>query len=304
VFRKGSEGVNQNGTPPWVLAARQHGAVKGSQLGLSKAGVAEWVRAGRLHRKYRGVYAYGLPYLCREGQCVAALLAAGDGAVLAAMSATWLLKVTKWLPREIDVLVPKPRTSQPGFRARTCRNLDPRDITIVNRIPVTTFARTLVDLSDDKETDDLALMIHEAAYLGVFSFDATRAAMTRANGRRNLDRLEAALELHRNGSAGTRSRLEKRFRRLVKGAGLPAPRSNVDVNGFEVDLYWPGLCVEIDGPPHERPRTQVDDRIRDAALRAAGYTVLRFDEDDLNQRPAWLLAELAAAGPGTIRAHP
>jgi very-short-patch-repair endonuclease len=224
---------------------------------------------------------------------MAALLAAGDGAVLAGMASAAHLRVTKWSPREIDVLVPKPRKSQPGFRARTCRNLSPLDIVIVDRIPVTTVARTLVDLSDSQETDDLALIIHEAAYLGKFSFPATRAAMARANGRRNLDRLEAALQLHLSGSAGTRSRLEKRFRRLVKGAGLPAPRSNVDVNGFEVDFYWPGLCVEIDGPPHMRPRTQVDDRIRDAALRAAGYVVLRFSEDDLNFRPAAVLAELA-----------
>ena len=82
--RKGSEGVNENETPPWVLAARQYGAIKGSQLGLSKAGVTEWVREGRLHRKYRGVYAYGLPYLAPEGECMAAVLAAGEGAVLAA----------------------------------------------------------------------------------------------------------------------------------------------------------------------------------------------------------------------------
>jgi very-short-patch-repair endonuclease len=252
------------------------------------------VRVGRLHRKYRGVYAYGLPYLAREGEYVAALLAAGDGAVLAGMCVMAHLRIAKWEPREIDVLVPKPRTSQPGFRARTCRNLSPLDIVIVNRIPVTTVARTLVDLSDEKDPHELAFLMHEAAYLGKFSFEATQAAMTRANGRRNLGALKEALELHRSGSAGTRSRLEKRLRRLVKGAGLPAPRSNVDVNGFEVDFYWPGLCVEIDGPPHTRPRTQVDDRIRDAALRAAGYVVLRFDEDDLNDRPAWLLAELAA----------
>jgi very-short-patch-repair endonuclease len=285
--------VNENETPPWVLAARQHGAVKGSQLGLSPAGVAEWVRVGRLHRKYRGVYAYGLPYLAREGEYMAALLAAGDGAVLAGMAVAAHLRIAKWVPGEIDVLVPKPRKSQPGFRARTCRNLDPRDIVIVDRIPVTTVARMLVDLSDCKDAEELAFLMHEAAYLGKFSPEATRASMARANGRRNLGRLEEALELHRSGSAGTRSRLEKRFRRLVKGAGLPAPRSNIVVNGFEVDLYWPGLCVEIDGPPHARPRSKVDDRIRDAALRAAGYTVLRFSEDDLNDRPALVLAELA-----------
>jgi very-short-patch-repair endonuclease len=243
--------------------------------------------------KYRGVYAYGQPHLSREGEWMAALLAAGDGAAMAGMCSATKLRITKLVPREIEVIVPGQRRAQAGFRLRTCRNLSPRDIVIVDRIPVTTVPRTLIDLSDEKDAEDLASMIHEAAYLGIFSLEAMHASMRRAKGR-NLRALQAALDMHLTGSAGTRSRLEKRFRRLVKGAGLPAPRSNVVINGFEVDLYWPGLCVEIDGPPHERARTQVDDRIRDAALRAAGYVVLRFSEDDLNHRPAMVLTELAA----------
>jgi very-short-patch-repair endonuclease len=291
VTHKASQGVREREAP--LIAAWQHGAIKTSQLGLSSGAITKWVRAGRLYRKYRGVYAYGHPHLAREGEWMAAILAAGDGAALAGMCSAALLKITKWQPKEIEVIVPGNRRPQAGFKLRTCRNLSPLDIVIVERIPVTTVARTLVDLSDEKDAEELAFLMHEAAYLGKFSPEATRASMARANGRRNLGRLEEALELHRSGSAGTRSRLEKRFRRLVKGAGLPAPRSNVVVNGFEVDLYWPGLCVEIDGPPHARPRSKVDDRIRDAALRAAGYTVLRFSEDDLNDRPALVLAELA-----------
>jgi very-short-patch-repair endonuclease len=224
---------------------------------------------------------------------MAALLAAGDGAAMAGMCAAAKLKITRLEPREIEVIVPGNRRPQAGFRLRTCRNLSPRDIVIVDRIPVTTVPRTLIDLSDEKDAEDLALMIHEAAYLGIFSLEAMHASMRRANGR-DLGALQAALDMHRTGSAGTRSRLEKRFRRLVRGAGLPAPRSNIIVNGFEVDFYWPGLCVEIDGGHHARQRSRVDDRIRDAALRAAGYVVLRFSEDDLNDRPGFVLAELAA----------
>jgi very-short-patch-repair endonuclease len=68
---------------------------------------------------------------------------------------------------------------------------------------------------------------------------------------------------------------------------------NTTVNGFEVDAYWPGVCVEVDGPDHRRARTKADDRIRDAALHAAGYTVLRFTEDDVDQNPAKILTALA-----------
>jgi len=286
--------VNELETPPWKLAATQHGVVKAAQLGLSRSTIKEWVRTGRLHPLYRGVYAYGHSALSQQGEWMAAILAAGDGAALAGLSAAALHRVPKRVARDIDVIVPKPRTSQPGFRARTCRGLGWRDVTIIDRIPVTTVARMLVDLADVMDVDELAHVIHEAAYLDIFSLEATRDAMARANGRHNLSVLEKALRQHLSGSAGTRSRLEKRFRRLVRGAGWPEPRVNTIVDGFEVDFYWPGLCVEVDGAGHARPRSKVDDRIRDAALRAAGYVVLRFSETDIDERPAWVLRQLAA----------
>lgn len=276
-----------------LVAARQHGAIKASQLALSKAGIAKWVRAGRLYPKYRGVYAYGHPQLSREGEWMAGVLAGGKGAALAGGCAAALLRVVRWEAREVEIVVPGHRRPQAGLRVRTCRNLDPRDITIVNGIPVTTVARLLVDLTDDHDAEELAQVIHEAAYLKKFSLPATLAAMERANGRRNLGALKQAIELHLSGSAGSRSRLEKRFRKLIAGAGFPQPRHNVIVNGFEVDFVWPGLVVEIDGPGHRRARTKVDDRIKDAALHAAGFTVIRFTEADVEREPAAVLERLS-----------
>ena len=118
--------------------------------------------------------------------------------------------------------------------------------------------------------------------------------MARANGRRTSARSKRRWSCTASGSAGTRSRLEQRFRRLVRGAGLPAPRSNVDDQRLRGRPLLARALRRDRRPPHARARTQVDDRIRDAALRAAGYTVLRFSEDDLNDRPALVLAELAA----------
>jgi Protein of unknown function (DUF559) len=286
--------VKERPTPPWILAEQQHGVIKSSQLDMSPATVANWVRAGRLHPLYRGVFAYGHCGLSREGRWMAAVLAAGAGAALAGLSSAVLHEITRWREREIEVIVPKQRRAQVGFRIRTCRNLDPRDVTVVDGIPVTTVARTLVDLTDIMDEEELAFVIHEAVYRNRFDLEATLAAMRRANGRRNIKVLERALRIHLSGGSGSRSRLEKRFRRLVVGAGLPEPRINVRVNGFEVDAYWPGLCVEIDGPGHRRARTKVDDRIRDAALRAAGYVVIRFTEGDVDFRPEKVLAQLAA----------
>src|SRR5690606_24160513 len=105
--------------------------------------------------------------------------------------------------------------------------------------------------------------------------------------------LRKALELHASGSAGTRSGLEDRFLKLIRGARLPEPVVNTHHLGFELDFRWPGLNVEIDGDHHDRARTQRDDRIQDAVLKANGFVVLRFREEDLD-RPEAVLRELAA----------
>src|SRR5206468_9721630 len=136
----------------------------------------------------------------------------------------------------------------------------------------------------------LANVIHEAAFRKRFDLAATRAARQRANGRRKLEVLDAALDAHAAGSAGTRSTLEDRFLALVRVAGLPVPLVNMKVETatreIEVDFHWPQLhlCVEVDGPGHHRPRTKREDERRDAELREAGHEVLRLTEDDLASR--------------------
>ena len=74
---------------------------------------------------------------------------------------------------------------------------------------------------------------------------------------------------------------------------LREPIINTHHLGFELDFRWPGLNVEIDGDHHDRARTQRDDRIQDAVLRANGFVVLRFREEHLD-RPDEVLRQLAA----------
>jgi hypothetical protein len=133
----------------------------------------------------------------------------------------------------------------------------------------------------------LANVIHEAAFRNRFDLEATRQAAERAAGRHELDVLAAALDAHLSGSAGTRSALEDRFLANLTRAGLPDPLVNTKVAGIEVDLHWPdqALCIEIDGPGHQRPRTRAEDRARDAKLRAAGLDVVRLTGDDAGTLP-------------------
>jgi len=154
------------------------------------------------------------------------------------------------------------------------QRIRPSDIIEHDGITVTTMARTLVDLTDTLTTHQLANVIHEAAFHNRFNRHATLAALARANGRRNLKRLAQALKQE---GPGTRSDLEDRFLELAGGE----PRVNPTIEGLEVDFAYDNLVIEIDGPGHLRPRTQREDRARDAILHAAGYSVLRLTPDDL-----------------------
>jgi hypothetical protein len=285
--------VNSDASPPSIdaliarLAARQHGLITFLQLlalGLSRAAVTQRVRSGRLHRIHRGVYAVGHPHLSREGQWMAAVLAAGDGSGLSRLTAAVHLNAWRRAITGIDVIGPRRRTLR-GVRVHTCRNLDPRDLTVHRGIPVTTMARTLVDLTDVLTEHQLANVIHEAAFRNRFSEEATRAAMARAPGRR-LQTLERALAMHASGSAGTKSDLEDRFLAQLP-TSLPSPLVNAGVQTphklIEVDFVWPTerLCIEVDGHGHERPRTRREDAERDRLLSQAGYTVLRVSPEQL-----------------------
>jgi len=241
--------------------------------------VSKRVAAGRLHAKYRGVYAVGHARLSQHGRWMAAVLAAGEGAVLSHLAAAKLFEVwRRRVPAAIDVTVPKQRRDQPGVRVHRARHLDRRDVTVHDGIPVTTIARLLVDLSSVLTAAQLANVIHEAAFRNRFNLEATRHAAERAAGRHKLDVLQASLNAHLSGSAGTRSALEDQFLAELQHNGIPAPLVNTKVANLEVDFHYPdqNLCIEIDGPGHERPRTRQEDQARDTILQAAGHDVIRL----------------------------
>jgi predicted transcriptional regulator of viral defense system len=263
-----------------ALAARQHGLVRVAQLlglGLSHAAISKRVARGVLHRVGRGVYSVGHVALSRQGHMLAAVFGAGEGAALGHLAAAEHWEVRKYRASLIDVVVPRWRPAANGVQYHRARALNPRDVTMYRGIPVTTIARTLVDLADVLGPYELANVIHEAEFRGRFSERATRDAMQRANGRRNLKALNKALELRAAGSAGLKSRSEAAFLSMIKD--LPEPLVNVKLAGEEADFHWPErkLVVEIDGPGHNRPRTKVEDARKEAAWRGAGYSVLRLD---------------------------
>src|SRR3984885_13186453 len=91
-----------------AIASRQHGILTAKQLrdaGVDESAGHRHLQAGRLHRLHRGVYAVGHRSLSWRGRWLAAVLAAGDGAVLSHASAAALWEFLRPIPGPIHVTV-------------------------------------------------------------------------------------------------------------------------------------------------------------------------------------------------------
>jgi hypothetical protein len=285
------------------IAAKQHGVVSRRQLvaiGMSDRTIGRRIAEGRLHRVHAGVYAVGHPPLTQEARWMAAVIACGQGAVLSHLDAAVLWGFYERLGPRVHVTV-KWQRSIDGLILHRTRRLDPDETTTRNGIPVTTVARTLVDLSEYLNEDRLLRAMREAEYQRLLDLDSLSAAVERAHGRRRLKPLNNAIAQHRPGQL-IRGELEHRFAELRRGAGLPEPDTNVPIETargtYILDCYWPEhrLAVELDGRDgHAREMAFESDRRRDAALNAIGLRLLRFTWQRVNYEPDELLADLTAA---------
>lgn len=276
------------------LAHTQHGVVSHGQLtrvGLSPRAIAGRVRAGRLHRLHIGVYAVGHTVLRPEGFWLAAVLSCGPDALLSHRHAAALWELRGTQRSRIDISAPRTRKPRPGVQVHRIRRLDPADRTVRHGIAVTTVHRTLVDLAEVLSPDELERAVHQADLLQLLDLRVAAGAIERANGRRGLGTLRRTLGL--SDVALTRSGLERRFLALCRAAGLPRPRVNATVwtgaTSYEVDFLWAEqrLVIETDGGTVHRTRRAFEqDRVRDADLTLAGYTVVRFTWRRVIEEPA------------------
>ena len=291
-----------------ALAGRQHGVVSRAQLaalGVGAGAIKHRVAVGRLQPLRRGVYAVGHRALRREAWWIAAVLACGPGTVLAGRSAGALWRMRASTRAVVEVISPR-RIDLPGIEAH--RIVLPADeVTIERGIPVTTPARTLLDLASVVGPDQLEAAFDEAQFRRLGSPTSVDALIARYPTRRGTRAIRRVLENHhRNGETVTRSLLERRLLALVDQNGLPRPRINRVTQHGELDARWPEqrLVVECDGfAAHGTRKAFEEDRARDRALQVAGWRVVRITWRQLTDDPHLIARQLAAllgaaTGPG------
>jgi hypothetical protein len=197
--------------------------------------------------------------------------------------------------RATDVMAPRGRHGGPGIRLHRTRFLHPEDTAVRDGIPVTSVARTLLDLAEVLTPRQLERAFEQAERLRLLDVRAVERLCARSPGRRGRKPLASLLESQQALPADTRSELERRFLDLCRDAGLPLPALNVSLAGFEVDAYWPQarLVAELDSYSFHRSRRSFEsDRARDAALQVAGCRVIRITHRRLDGEAAKVIQEL------------
>jgi uncharacterized protein DUF559 len=271
------------------VATPQYGLAELGQLeaaGVRRHHVVTRVRSGHLERFRPGVFVVAGSPRSYEQVVLAAVLAAGTHAVASHSTAGILWELPFVEARAVELTTPRTHWARmPGVRAHRTVAFLRCEHTVHRRIPVTTVARTLVDLSGSLSVPQIGRMTDRALREGQLHLDDLRrcnAGLPPAPGRRPK-RIAAVLRRRVAGYEPGDSDLEVRFARAIVAGGLPEPVQQHPVlagtRPCRIDLAYPEqkLAIEIDGWEYHRTRSAFDnDRARANDLVVAGWNVLRF----------------------------
>jgi very-short-patch-repair endonuclease len=264
-------------------------------LGYDRRTIWRWAKDGKLHRLHQGVYAVGHVALSWEGRLCAAVLA-NEPAVASHLTAAWIWGLLRTRPGTFHLTAPSRRHRKDLAIVHFAR-LGSEDRMTVDGIPLTSPARTVLDLAPGESPRDLARLLQRADDNELLDRRRFEALLDRTVGHPGHGKLAAALRIFKPATVILRSDLERRFRRLVLDAGLPIPQANVAVEGYELDCYWEaeGFAVELDVyATHGSPRSFEADREREDDLLLAGIELIRVTDVRLDRDPRRTIARVAA----------
>lgn len=273
----------------WGIVTRQE--LLGS--GISKEEIRVRLRTGSLLEEYPGTYRVGHRAPSIHATYMAAVKATGEGTLLAGLAAAFHLALIEGAPPRPEVISLTERRV-PGIVTHRARRQPGADAGAYRGIPVTSPARTLVDLAAVLDINALASACHEASVKHGTTHADVKAVLSRrpaSKGARKLRRImggdyKVAL-----------SKMERRFLGRLRDAGLPLPDMNRRKGSYWVDCRWPDckLTVELDSYKfHNSRKAWEKDRHREREARARGDDFRRYTYDDVMVHPRLMMRELTA----------
>ena len=280
-------------------AARCHGVFTrrdALECGLAESTLRYGVAAGRFLRVWPGVYAFaGSPDSPR--QRLAAAVASIPGlSALSHHTAAEVWGLTDRGIRSTDVLTRRwDRVQRPGVKVHESRDLVAEDIVLHEGLPVTTPARTVVDLGATNPWL-VETALEAGVRKGLLTLHEVERFVDRVarRGRRGVGVIRPLLDSRKQWDGATESALEDLFRKTVAEMGLPSPatqyvvRDDGDEFVCRADFAYPRqrVLIELDSEAHHLDRiTFRRDRAKQNRAVVLGWTVLRFTWWDLMHDP-------------------
>lgn len=296
--RKGTRGVAVPSVPDVSIDAilrRQAGVISREQAlaaGMTRAAVDHRLRTRRWRPLHPRVYLAGGHHPDDEVRVRAAVLWAGDGAVLSGVAAAWWHGLAEHVPATIGVTVSRRRfpRARPGLLVRR-RDLRPEDRAELRGLPVTTLPLTALEAAVEWGAAGGRLL--DRALQGGVRFPAVYEAYCR-----NLGSHGSATAGRLLGAAADRSasQAQRLLVAMLCRSGSTGWHRGFPAAGYRIDVAFPAarVAVEVDGWawPMDVEATDADQRRRQRLARH-GWTVLHYTWHDLTGRPHVVLADIA-----------
>ena len=299
------------------LAGQQHSVVSRTQV--RRLGADRWTLSRRLHS---GEWEAPTPEVLRlvgsrptfRQRCMVAALHYGDGTVVSGVTAARLWGLPGFSSPDIEVSRHRRRATHQRRGIEVVlhrpRLLPEHHCTSHQGIPLTTPARTLFDLAGSLHPGRTERALDNALTRKLVALEVMRAVTIDLleHGRTGSALMRRLLLARGAGYIPPASGLEARFLAVLARAGIEAPECQVDVGGES----WIGrvdhlfrrwhIVAEIDSELHHSSKLDREsDARRDDALRAAGFEILRFTDEQVWERPDEVVTETRAAIAEAVR---
>jgi very-short-patch-repair endonuclease len=226
-------------------------------------------------------------------------------AVASHRSAAALWDLAGFAPGIIEVTAVRHRRRKPsGVVWHESVRLEERRTGVIDGIPVTDPARTILDLGAVVDLARLLTALDDAVRRRLVSLEGLRHELARWDPRRRGSARVRRAVAARVGEPIPASTLETEFTTLIERFQLPRPCRQWPIRDDDgcllarVDFAYPAarLVIEIDSLRfHAGPEDWREDLKRQNLVIARGYRVLRFTADDLRRRPDQVNATIRTA---------
>jgi very-short-patch-repair endonuclease len=270
------------------------------QLGTTPHQLRGLIEAGFLERVEPGVLRVAGAPVTWEQRLLAGLLGLGPDAVVshAAAAALWGLDGVQ--PGAVEFTVPRTNRNRLSLGlVHSSLTLDPVDLTTRGRFPLTTAARTLIDLAQRFTTPQLEAAV-DAACRDRLITETGLLARLDAVRRPGRSKLLAVLGADR-ASGRPHTWLEREALALFRRHGITGVRMQTELTPdgrlVRVDCMVEAakLVVELAGHrTHSTRRQRQADNERRLRLEQQGYRVLEFTYEDVTQRPEYVVQTVLA----------